>query len=83
MSTKDEGLTVSPNDSKPLVSGSLLIMKPMKGCGVCGSKMVWIRGKYPKTPKRKICPTCAWERLEQINEISQPNYGQAYKSNDH
>lgn len=49
-------------------------------CGVCGGKMVYIRGKYPKTPKRKICPTCTYERLEQINEISSEHYGKAYKA---
>lgn len=59
----------------------LLDMQPKQGCRVCGGTMVFIRGKYPGADKREVCPTCAWERLEQINEISQPNYGMAYKSN--
>src|SRR3990167_159238 len=37
-------------------------------CSVCGGKPVTIRGKYPKTPKRKICPTCTREVLEGIYE---------------
>jgi transposase-like protein len=64
------------------VSGSLLTLKRSTGCGICGSKMVYIRGKYPKDKKRKICPTCAYERLEQINEISSRDYGKCYQSND-
>lgn len=44
--------------------------KVEKGCNVCGSKMVEIRGKYPKDPPRKICPTCAYERLERIHDIT-------------
>ena len=64
------------------VSGSLLTLKRSTGCGICGGKMVYIRGKYPKDKKRKICPTCAYERLEQINEISSRDYGKCYQSND-
>ena len=37
-----------------------------KGCGICGGALVKIRGRYPKTPRREICPTCAVERLEDI-----------------
>lgn len=59
----------------------LLDIQPKQGCRVCGGTMVFIRGKYPGSDKREVCPTCAWERLEQINEMSQPNYGMAYKSN--
>lgn len=62
-----------------LISGSL----PEKGneqhCSCCGSYKVQIRGKYPNDPKRRICPTCTYEKLEQINEISSPNYGVAYQ----
>ena len=52
----------------------------IKGCGICGGKMVFIRGKYPKDKKRKICPTCTYERLEQIHEISDENHRKAYTS---
>lgn len=72
----------SPNIDNTLVSGSLLVMKPMKGCEVCGSKLVFIRGKYPGDKKRKICPCCAQERLEDLIEISQPGYGITVKNND-
>lgn len=51
------------------------------GCGICGSALVGIRAKYPKGPMRLICACCTYERLEQINEISNPNYGIAYKTN--
>ena len=67
---------------QPLVIGSLLTLKRSTGCGICGGNMVYIRGKYPKDKKRKICPTCAYERLEQINEISSREYGKCYQSND-
>lgn len=54
------------------------------GCGICGGKLVLIRGRYPKEERRLVCPTCNTERLEQINEISSKTYGQVYKniSND-
>lgn len=48
----------------------------IKGCHQCGGKLVFIRGRYPKEKKRKVCPTCAYERLEQINDISSKNYNQ-------
>lgn len=47
------------------------------GCGICGGALVEIRGRFPKDPKRTVCPTCNTERLEQIHEISSPSYGQA------
>lgn len=46
-----------------------------KKCSVCGGGMVLIRGKYPDTEKRHTCPTCTYERLEQIMEISSKEYG--------
>ena len=48
-------------------------------CNVCGSALVSIRGKYPNQPKRFVCATCTYERLEQIREISDKNYGVAYE----
>ncbi len=47
-------------------------------CNVCAGKLVEIRGKHPKDPKRIVCPTCIQERLEMINEISAYDYGVAY-----
>jgi len=49
-------------------------------CNICGSEKVGIRGKYPKDEKRQICPTCAQERLEQIQEITSEHYKQTCKS---
>jgi len=46
-------------------------------CFCCGDLLVEIRGKYPGEPKRKICATCAYERLETIHEMTDKNYGQA------
>ena len=37
-----------------------------KGCGVCGGKLAIIRGRYPNTSKRKVCPTCLMEEMESI-----------------
>lgn len=37
-----------------------------KRCGVCGGKLAPIRGRYPDTPKRKACLTCAVEIIESI-----------------
>lgn len=50
-------------------------------CNVCGDDLVYIRGKYPNTDKRQTCATCTTERLEQINEMSNKDYGKAYTSN--
>lgn len=49
----------------------------IKECGICGGRLVLIRGKYPKDIQRLVCPTCLKERMEQIHEISNPNYGRA------
>ena len=39
-------------------------------CGTCGSKLAEIRGKYPKEPKRKVCPTCLMEKIEYALECN-------------
>lgn len=44
-------------------------------CGICGGKTVEIRGRYPNDARRRTCPTCATERLDQINAISSRDYG--------
>jgi len=48
-------------------------------CRICGNELVEIRGKYPNQEKRKVCATCTTERLEQIFEIANPDYGKAYQ----
>ena len=52
-----------------------------KGCNCCGGKLVFIRGKYPTDKERKICPTCTYERLEEIHRISDADYNKTYCSN--
>ena len=47
-------------------------------CNACGGKMVEIRGRYPKQEKRLVCPTCLAERMDNIREIADSNYGVAY-----
>jgi len=47
-------------------------------CGICGGKLVYIRGRHPNEPRRKVCPTCCQEKLEQIHEISDKDYGKSY-----
>lgn len=47
----------------------------IKGCNVCGTALVLIRGRHPGCDKREVCPTCATEKLEQINQMSDPDYG--------
>lgn len=53
-----------------------------KGCNICGGELILIRGRYPHSDKREVCPTCNTERLEQINEISGNNYGAAKGNKD-
>jgi len=50
----------------------------MECCNICGGKIAEIRGKYPKWEKRKICPTCSYEKLEQIHDLSSSEYGKTY-----
>ena len=37
--------------------------------------MVEIRGRHPYTQRRKVCPTCMADRLVDINNMSNSNYG--------
>ena len=47
------------------------------GCGVCGGKMVEIRGRHPRDDRRNVCPTCLAERMDMIRELTAPDYGTA------
>lgn len=47
------------------------------GCGICGEAVVEIRGRYPNTERRKVCPTCLAERMDQIRDVSSSTWGQA------
>ena len=62
-----------------ILKSKLLVKEDIseEGCNICGNKLVLIRGKSPKGDKRKVCPGCNTERLEQINDISGKNYGVA------
>ena len=62
------------------VLGDRLLLE-RKGCNCCGGELVFIRGKYPKDEQREICPTCVYERLEEIHRISDADYGKTYCSN--
>ena len=60
------------NDIQPLPQRTKLSI-----CSICGGELILIRGRYPNSDKREVCPTCNTERLEQINEISSKTYGVA------
>ncbi len=47
-------------------------------CGVEGSPMVYIRGRYPHADRRLVCPTCLAERMDNIREWSSQEYGKTY-----
>ena len=49
-----------------------------KGCPVCGGELVKIRGRYPGTPEREVCPTCLQERLERIHVETASDWGIGY-----
>lgn len=53
-----------------------------QACQVCGSRMVFIRGQYARNDKREVCPTCAYERLEQIREMSSLDYNRPLKNTE-
>ena len=40
--------------------------KEPTGCPVCGGRLVEIRGRYPDDPKRKVCPTCLQEMIDDV-----------------
>lgn len=51
----------------------------MSGCGICGGKMVIIRGSNPHIGKREVCPTCLAERMDNIRKFADKDYGRAYQ----
>jgi hypothetical protein len=38
-------------------------------CKYCSGQLVRIRGRYPKEPKREVCPTCLAEKMDDIKAI--------------
>lgn len=51
-------------------------------CNVCGGGLVSIRGKFPGSASREVCPTCTYEILEQIREMTDVSYGRAYQERE-
>ncbi len=35
-------------------------------CSTCGGECVYIRGRHPGNDKRKVCPTCLQEKIEDM-----------------
>lgn len=54
----------------------------MKGCPICGGKMVEIRPRHPGGERRTVCPTCLADRLEQIFTIANPQTYQPMKAKE-
>lgn len=46
-------------------------------CGICAGQLVLIRGRHPRDAEREVCPVCLADRLDQIREISDKNYGRS------
>lgn len=65
------GTPPGPSPTEKLVPES----RKLDGCPVCGARLTMIRGKVPGEPDRAICPTCAQERLEDLRQRQDPDYG--------
>lgn len=50
-------------------------VKNKTGCNICGGITVVIRGKYPGSAKRIVCPTCLQETIDKIRNMTHPDYG--------
>lgn len=66
-------MTKDKDKSEPIESGLLKLAKMVPDaewekvfCRCCGGRLARIRGRYPKTPDRSVCPTCVVERLEDM-----------------
>ncbi len=38
-----------------------------QSCENCGTRLVWIRGQYPGTDRRTVCPQCTQEKLDDLH----------------
>ena len=72
--------SLSTPTTQPTEEDKPVVIENNDRCGICGGEMVYIRGRYPNTDKRKVCPTCTTERLEQISDLCSPEYGKAYQN---
>lgn len=50
------------------------------GCGVCGGRMVCIRGRHPGMDAREVCPTCMAETLDDIKSRLRDDCGRAHQA---
>ena len=48
-------------------------------CAVCAGQLVIIRGRTPQEEMREVCPTCLADRMDQIRQLTDPHYGQAFE----
>ena len=55
--SKVSGEATDPGDDLPV-------------CGMCGCRMVTIRGRYPGEDNRVVCPTCLADRMARIHDES-------------
>jgi len=60
---KSDGYNLSLSTTQPKKEDKPIIIEDNDRCGICGGEMVYIRGRYPNTDNRKVCPTCTTERL--------------------
>jgi len=51
--------------------------KTKNKCPECGEKTVIIRGRFPRSNRRIVCPACLADRLDSIAEIASPYYNLA------
>ena len=66
------------HNSEPLKSAPAVVR--LTGCKVCGCKLAEIRGRHPGEKKRMVCPCCLKEKLEDLHDMSAPNYDTACKA---
>ena len=67
---------IDENDGNPpVITNNNTVMETGNSCPVCGGDMVSIRGKYPNSPKRIVCPTCLADKIDMIRELTDPKRG--------
>jgi len=67
----------SEGNFQPIPLPEYVILPPAKTCTVCGGVLVTIRGKYPHSDKRTVCPICLADKMDMIREIVSEDYGKA------
>jgi len=46
-------------------------------CNICGADTVYVRGRYPGQDKRRVCPTCLAETIDDIRSRIEPSRTEA------